>query len=77
MPMLPIAAIVACLWLMLNLSALTSIRFVIWMAIGLAVYFLYSQRHSMVGKRERGEIADAVGDAAVAAEAKRGGPNRP
>lgn len=72
MPILPIAAIVACLWLMLNLSALTWIRFVIWMAIGLAVYFLYSQRHSMVGKRQRGEIADAVGDAASAAAAKRG-----
>ncbi|WP_030164616.1 APC family permease [Kitasatospora arboriphila] len=77
MPILPIAAIVACLWLMLNLSALTWIRFLIWMVIGVAVYFLYSQRHSMVGKRQRGEIDDAVGDAALAAEAKRAGPNRP
>jgi APA family basic amino acid/polyamine antiporter len=70
MPYLPIAAIVACLWLMLNLSALTWIRFVIWMVIGVAVYFLYSQRHSMVGKRERGEIPDAVGDAAHASQTK-------
>ena len=77
MPILPIAAIVACLWLMLNLSALTWIRFLIWMVIGVAVYFLYSQRHSMVGKRQRGEIDDAVGDAALAAEAKRAGPNQP
>ena len=33
-PWLPIAAIVACVWLMLNLTALTWIRFLIWMAIG-------------------------------------------
>jgi APA family basic amino acid/polyamine antiporter len=73
MPVLPIAAIVACLWLMLNLSALTWIRFVIWMVIGVAIYFLYSQRHSMVGKRQRGEIPDDVGDAVLASQSKEGG----
>jgi APA family basic amino acid/polyamine antiporter len=72
MPILPIAAIVACLWLMLNLSALTWIRFIIWMIIGVAVYFLYSQRHSLVGKRERGELSDEVGDATRAANLEKG-----
>lgn len=55
-PVIPVLAILACLWLMLNLSALTWIRFALWMVIGVIVYFLYSQRHSMVGKRERGEV---------------------
>jgi basic amino acid/polyamine antiporter, APA family len=50
-PWLPIAAIVACLWLMLNLTALTWIRFLVWMAIGMAVYFLYSRRHSALAQR--------------------------
>ncbi|ROZ83451.1 APC family permease [Gordonia sp. OPL2] len=59
-PIIPVLAIIACVWLMLNLSALTWIRFIIWMVIGVAVYFLYSQRHSMVGKRERGEVTDTV-----------------
>jgi basic amino acid/polyamine antiporter, APA family len=62
MPLIPILAIIACVWLMLNLSALTWIRFLVWMVIGVAFYFLYSQRHSMVGKRARGEIPDQVGD---------------
>ncbi len=51
-PWLPIAAIVACLWLMLNLTALTWVRFLVWMAIGMAVYFFYGRRHSAVGRRE-------------------------
>ena len=51
-PLLPIAAILACVWLMLNLTALTWIRFLIWMAIGVAVYFLYGRRHSVLGNRE-------------------------
>ncbi|MBE7161407.1 MAG: amino acid permease, partial [Williamsia herbipolensis] len=59
MPVIPVLAIIACVWLMLNLSALTWVRFAIWMVIGVVVYFLYSRGHSMVGKRERGEIPGA------------------
>ncbi len=63
MPVIPILAIASCVWLMLNLSALTWIRFVIWMVIGVAFYFLYSRRHSMVGRRERGEVDSVEGKA--------------
>ncbi|WP_029107273.1 amino acid permease [Mycobacterium sp. URHD0025] len=51
-PVLPIAAILACLWLMLNLTGLTWIRFLVWMAIGVAVYFAYGRRHSMLARRD-------------------------
>ncbi|QKT08134.1 amino acid permease [Gordonia sp. X0973] len=54
-PVVPVLAIVTCVWLMLNLSALTWIRFLVWMALGFVVYFAYGSRHSMVGRRERGE----------------------
>jgi APA family basic amino acid/polyamine antiporter len=37
---------------MLNLTALTWIRFLIWMAIGVVIYFLYGYRHSVLGNRE-------------------------
>lgn len=51
-PALPILSILACLWLMLNLTALTWIRFVVWMVIGIAVYALYGYRHSVLGQRQ-------------------------
>jgi APA family basic amino acid/polyamine antiporter len=51
-PVLPIAAILACLWLMLNLTGLTWIRFLIWMAIGVAVYFVYGRRNSVLASRD-------------------------
>ena len=50
-PALPILSILACLWLMLNLTALTWIRFVIWMVVGIVVYALYGYRHSVLGQR--------------------------
>ncbi|CRZ15627.1 amino acid permease [Mycolicibacterium neworleansense] len=51
-PVLPIAAILACLWLMLNLTGLTWIRFLMWMAIGVVVYMLYGRRHSVLANRD-------------------------
>ncbi|WP_193045943.1 amino acid permease [Mycolicibacterium baixiangningiae] len=57
-PLLPIAAIIACVWLMLNLTGLTWMRFMIWMAIGVVIYFLYGRRHSVLGRREREAVAE-------------------
>ena len=53
-PLGPIASIVACLWLMLNLTGLTWVRFAAWMALGVVVYLCYGKRHSLLGKREAG-----------------------
>ncbi|WP_025352667.1 amino acid permease [Nocardia nova] len=47
-PLVPILGVLACLWLMLNLSVETWLRFVIWMVIGLVVYFTYGVRHSVL-----------------------------
>lgn len=56
-PLVPVLAILACLWLMLNLSALTWVRFLIWMAVGLVVYFLYGYRRSRLRQQEQaGEV---------------------
>ena len=53
MPLVPILAILACLWLMLNLTALTWFRFLVWMALGVVVYFVYSRRNSVLGSGAR------------------------
>ncbi|MGV0834475.1 amino acid permease [Mycolicibacterium thermoresistibile] len=53
-PLLPIAAIVACLWLMLNLTGLTWVRFLAWMALGVVIYVLYGRRHSALGRATSG-----------------------
>jgi APA family basic amino acid/polyamine antiporter len=45
-PLVPILSVLASVWLMLNLAATTWIRFGVWMAVGLVVYFFYSYRHS-------------------------------
>lgn len=37
---------------MLNLTGLTWIRFLIWMAIGVVIYFLYGRRRSVLATRD-------------------------
>jgi APA family basic amino acid/polyamine antiporter len=49
-PVVPVLAVAACLFLMLNLQAVTWIAFVAWLAIGLAIYFCYSRWHSKLGR---------------------------
>ncbi|KAF4405251.1 amino acid permease [Streptomyces lycii] len=45
-PFLPAVSVLASLWLMLNLSGETWLRFLIWMAAGFLIYFLYGRRNS-------------------------------
>jgi APA family basic amino acid/polyamine antiporter len=45
-PWSPILGVIFCIALMLSLPVMTWIRFVVWLAIGLVIYFLYSVRHS-------------------------------
>lgn len=47
-PLVPILAVLSCLWLMLNLSVETWLRFVVWMALGIVIYFGYSRQHSVL-----------------------------
>ena len=60
-PWLPILSILACAWLMVNLSVETWARFVIWLVIGFVIYFLYGNRHSRLGRGL--DQADVDGDA--------------
>ncbi|KQH80623.1 amino acid permease [Mycobacterium gordonae] len=54
-PVLPIASVCACLWLMLNLTALTWVRFGVWLLVGVAIYLGYGRRHSVQARREKGD----------------------
>lgn len=47
-PLIPVLGVIACFYLMLNLPMLTWYRFIIWTIIGLFIYFLYGQRHSLL-----------------------------
>jgi len=47
-PFLPLLSAAICFYLTLNLSIETWLRFLIWLAIGVALYFVYSYRNARV-----------------------------
>jgi APA family basic amino acid/polyamine antiporter len=52
-PFFPIIGCLLCFWLMKDLPGTTWIRFVVWLAIGLVIYFTYSRKHSTVGQKNK------------------------
>jgi basic amino acid/polyamine antiporter, APA family len=51
-PLIPILGIGTCLFMMVFLPGDTWLRLIIWMAIGVAIYFLYSKKHSHMQNRK-------------------------
>jgi basic amino acid/polyamine antiporter, APA family len=49
-PLVPILSVLACLYLMLNLPVETWYRFLVWLAVGSVIYFLYSRRNSRLAQ---------------------------
>jgi APA family basic amino acid/polyamine antiporter len=45
-PVFPIIGVLLCLYLMIKLPIVTWLRFVVWLAVGLVIYFSYGRRHS-------------------------------
>ena len=70
-PWIPVLAILSCLWLMVNLSVQTWLRFAIWLLIGFVIYFAYGMKHSRLGLgRKRAFTEGAVpSDAAASPQA--------
>jgi APA family basic amino acid/polyamine antiporter len=56
-PAVPILGILSAFYLMFNLPLLTWEVVIVWLVIGLAIYFSYSQKHSLVQKMPKGETA--------------------
>lgn len=49
-PLVPILGIVSCFAMMVSLDGETWLRLMIWLAIGLVIYFAWSRQHSRVGR---------------------------
>lgn len=53
-PVLPVLAIIGCLWIISNLQLITILVFLIWTAIVLTLYFIFGRKNSVLG-RQRAE----------------------
>jgi APA family basic amino acid/polyamine antiporter len=51
-PLVPIMGIVVSAYLMYNLPGITWLRLIVWLALGMIVYFLYGRNHSRVQQEE-------------------------
>ncbi len=54
------AGIVGCVWIARGLPTVTWVRFVVWMGLGLVLYFVYGRRRSALVARQRGADGPAT-----------------
>ncbi|MEI9945273.1 MAG: amino acid permease [Chitinophagaceae bacterium] len=54
--LIPVLGLISCFYLMAQESHTNWYRFLIWLAVGLVVYFLYSRHHSKLGKTIPGNV---------------------
>lgn len=74
MPLIPVLTIVSAAYLAVNLPVVTWIRFVVWMAAGVAVYMAYGYRRSALARSEAAGEEDRRGRIPVSAPARKPSP---
>ena len=58
----PVLGIISCLYLMLSLPVITWVRFLVWLDLGIAIYWTYGRLHSpLVDKAEQAERSAGQG----------------
>jgi basic amino acid/polyamine antiporter, APA family len=60
-PVLPAIGVACCLYLISQLPGTTYLRFVVWLVVGLVIYFTYSIRHSRLRQGEKPSAAPLAG----------------
>jgi hypothetical protein len=45
-PIIPALGVLSCLYLMISLSAMTWVRFLVWLDVGMLIYWFYGRIHS-------------------------------
>ncbi len=48
--LLPLLGVISCLYLLSTLGVVNWIRFIVWLAIGMIIYFAYGKKNSKLGK---------------------------
>lgn len=52
-PFVPILGVLVCLAMIYGLGWTNWLRLIVWMVVGVAVYFAYGKKHSVLGKKEK------------------------
>ena len=51
--LIPVLGLLSCFYLMAQESHTNWLRFLLWLLVGLVVYFLYSRQHSKLANKNR------------------------
>jgi APA family basic amino acid/polyamine antiporter len=62
-PVFPVLGIISCVYLMVNLTVMTWVRFLVWLDIGMVIYWFYGRTHSPLVNQVEAAARSAIENA--------------
>jgi basic amino acid/polyamine antiporter, APA family len=59
-PVFPILGVLSCIYLMLNLTIMTWVRFLVWLDLGMLIYWFYGRTHSPLANKAEAAARSGV-----------------
>jgi APA family basic amino acid/polyamine antiporter len=59
-PIIPVCGVLSCAYLMLSLTVMTWVRFLVWLDIGMVIYWFYGRTHSQLANRAEAAARSTV-----------------
>jgi APA family basic amino acid/polyamine antiporter len=63
-PVFPVLGVLSCVYLMVNLTVMTWVRFLVWLDLGMIIYWFYGRTHSPLVDRAEAAARPAIESAA-------------
>ena len=58
--MIPVLGVVSCAYLMLSLTVMTWVRFLVWLDLGMILYWFYGRTHSQLADKAEAAARSAM-----------------
>jgi hypothetical protein len=59
-PLFPVLGVLSCIYLMVNLTVMTWVRFLVWLDLGMIIYWTYGRTHSPLVSRAEAAARSGV-----------------
>jgi len=58
--LIPVLGVISCAYLMISLTVMTWVRFLVWLDLGMVIYWFYGRTHSQLANRAEAAVRSPI-----------------